>query len=77
MDFLENSRNSKVDLSRHKIFTIPDRSGPVRTGPERSGTIRNGPEWVRNGPKRSGMDKEWIPLCDHIQSWLIYQYSYL
>ena len=56
MDFLENSRNSKVDVSRHKIFTIPDRSGPVRTGPEGSGKVRRGPEGsgtVRNGP-------EWI-----------------
>ena len=53
MDFLENSRNTEVDVYRHKIFTIPDRSGPVRTGPEGSRRVRNGPEWVRNGP-------EWI-----------------
>ena len=53
MDILKNSRNIKVDVSRYKIFTIPDRSGPVRTGPERSGKVLKGPERSGMGPKRS------------------------
>ena len=57
--------------SQMKIFQ--DRSGMA---PDRSGMIRNGSDWsatVQNG----WMDTKWILWYDHIQLWLIYQYSYL
>ena len=62
----------------HQAKNFQDRS---KIDPEWSGM---GPEWVQNGSEtvrtdsqRSGMDIEWILSCDHIQLWLIYQYSYL